>query len=105
MTVTERAHAPRPSGYPLSAETVTGDYEPLAGEQHIGGPDDPVESGLARPVPVVEKMLRVRVVDGDDRVAQNPGRLHGPEPDHTGRRLLGAADDLPELARAELVET
>src|SRR5208283_1878633 len=100
----ERAQAPRPRCDTLSARAVAGDDETLAGDEEVRGADDAVEGGLTRPVAVVEKTFGLCVVDRDDRVAQHPGRLHGPEADHTGRRVLGAADDLPELVRAELVE-
>jgi len=38
----------------------------------------PSERGLTRAVAVVEEAFGLCVVDRDDRVAQHPGRLHGP---------------------------
>ena len=37
-----------------------------AGKQDVGGADDAVESGLAGAVAVVEEVLGIGVVDGDD---------------------------------------
>ena len=98
------AHASRPGRNALAAEAVAGDDETLAREQDIRRPDDAVERRLARSVPVVEQMLGIGVVDGDDRIAKQPSRLHRPEADHTGRCLLGPTDHLVELRSAELMQ-
>ncbi len=60
------AVAAGPAGHTLAAVAVAGDHDPLAGEQDVGGPDDPVEGRLARAVAVVEHVFRVGVVDGHD---------------------------------------
>ncbi len=88
----------------LAAKAVAHDDEPLAGEEDVRGADDAVDRRLARAVAVVEQMLRVGVVDGDYRVAEYLGRLHGPEADDTGPCVLGAADHLRQLVRTNLVE-
>src|SRR5579863_7054015 len=49
-----------------AAPAVAGDYELRTGQEKIGGTDDAVNGGLARSVSVVEEVLGVRVVDGDD---------------------------------------
>ena len=94
------ADAPRPAGHALAAVAVAGDHDALARQQHVGGTDDAVEGGLARAVAVVEHVLGVGVVDGHDRVLERALGLHGPQPDDTGRGLLGAGQDLRHLARA-----
>src|SRR6202044_1798156 len=88
----------------FAAVAVAGHHDPLAGQQDVGGPDDPVEGRLARPVTVVEHVFRVGVVDGDDGELEGPPLLHGPEPDVPGGRLLGAGDPLGHLVGTVLVE-
>jgi len=61
-----------PHGHALAAHAVAGHDELEAGEQDIGGPEDAVEGALARAVAVVEQVLRLGVVDGDDGVAEDP---------------------------------
>ena len=41
-----------------------------AGDQDVRGPDHAIQGRLAGAVAVVEEVLRLRVVDGDDRVAE-----------------------------------
>ncbi len=91
-----RTHATRPRSDAAPDPAVAGDHEPLAGDQDVRGPDDPVDRRLAGAVAVVEHVLRLRLVDGDDREAELPLGLERLEPDHAGRRLLGAGDDLAE---------
>jgi hypothetical protein len=50
------------------------------------------------PVAVVEEVLGLGLVDGHDREAQGAVRGHGLEPDHSGRRLLRAGQDLVDLS-------
>jgi len=83
---------------------VAGDYDFLAGQQHVGRADDAVERRLAGAVPVVEHVLGVGLVDGDDRVAQHAAVGHRLQPDDAGRGLFGAADDLRDLATTLLVQ-
>jgi len=49
-------------------------------------------------------VLRVRLVHGDDRVLQRAVLRHRLQPDHAGRRLLRAADDLVQQIGALLVD-
>ena len=84
----------------LAAVAVAGDDDDLAGQQHVGGPDDAVEGRLAGAVAVVEHVLGVGVVHGDDRELQGPVGLHGPQADDAGGGLLGAGQDLAHLVGA-----
>src|SRR3989304_127244 len=58
--------APRPPPPALAAPAVAGDHDVLAGDQHVGGADHPVDGRLARAVAVIEEMFGGGVVDGDD---------------------------------------
>ncbi len=90
------AHAAGAQGDAVAAPAVAGDDDFLAGPQDIGGPGDAVKGALAGAVAVIEEVLGLGVVDGDDRVFQRPGGGHGPETDDACRRLLGAADDFTQ---------
>ena len=112
----ERAHRidlgddhvrPEPLGAHRDAATdpaVPGDDEALAGEQDVGGADDPVDRRLAGAVAVVEEVLRARVVDRDHRERERTVGLHRLQADDAGRRLLHAGDDVAELLAAGAVE-
>ena len=93
-------HAAGPRRDAAPDPAVAGDDEALAREQHVRRADDPVDRGLARAIAVVEQVLRLRVVDGDDREAERPVLLQSLQPDDPGRRLLGAGDDVAELLAA-----
>ena len=63
-----------------------------------------VDRRLAGAVAVVEEVLRLRLVDGDDREAERAVALERLQADDAGRRLLGAADHVAELLAAVCVE-
>ena len=92
-----RAHAACARRDAAPDPAVAGDDEALAGEQDVRRADDPVDRRLARAVAVVEQVLRLRVVDGDDREAERAVALERLQPDDAGGRLLGAGDDVAEL--------
>ena len=56
-----------PHGDARAAPAVAADDEVLARQQDVGGADDAVDRALAGAVAVVEEVLGVGVVDGDDR--------------------------------------
>ena len=98
------AQAARAAREPASAPPVPGHDHVLAGEQHVGGADDAVDGGLARPVAIVEQVLGISLVDRDDRIGERAVGGHRAQADHAGRRLLGAADDAVEEVAALAVE-
>ena len=98
------AVAGHPRGDPLADPAVPGDHDVAPGDQDVGGPQDPVERALARAVAVVEEVLGLGLVDGDDREAERAVGGHRPQPDHAGRRLLGAREHVADLARPLAVE-
>ena len=65
-----RAHAASAEGDAASAPAVAGEDHRLARPEDVGGSGDSVEGALARAVAVVEEVLRVGVIDGDDRVLE-----------------------------------
>src|SRR5262249_11658244 len=73
-------------------------YHFAAGQQHVGGADDAVEGALAGAVTVVEKVLGLGVVDGDDREAQHAVALHGAQAVDAGGRFFHAAGHLTDDA-------
>ena len=73
-----RALPLRPRCDAAADPAVAGDDEPLAGEQDVRRADDPVDRRLARAVAVVEHVLRLRLVDGDDREAELARRPRAP---------------------------
>ena len=100
-----RAHAAGPHRDAAPDPAVAGDDEPLAGEQHVRRADDAVDRRLARAVAVVEEVLRLRLVDGDDREAEHAVDASSAFSRMTpGRGLLGAADDVAELLAPVRVE-
>ena len=88
------AHAPGPQRDALAAPAIAADDHLAAGQQRVGGPDDAVDRALAGAVAVVEEVLGLGVVDGDDRQLEDAVLLHRPQPDHAGRRLFHAGDDV-----------
>ena len=90
----------RAIGDAAAAPAVAGDDELAAREQLVRRADDPVDRGLAGAVAVVEEVLRLRLVDGDDREAERPVALERLQADDARGRLLGAADDVAQLLAA-----
>jgi hypothetical protein len=86
-------HSRGPHGDSTPTPTIAAHHEVGTGNEPVGGPDDPVDGALPRAVPVVEEMLRVRIVHGDDRVLEDSLFRHAPQADHAGGGFLGAADD------------
>ena len=81
-------------GEAAAAPAVAGDADGAAGDEDVGGADDAVERALAGAVAVVEHVLGVGLVDGDDREHEAALGLEGLEADDAGGGLFGAADDV-----------
>src|SRR5262249_29327076 len=92
------AHAAGPQGDALAAPAVTGDDDFAAGQEGVGGPDDAVDGALAGAVAVVEEVLGLGVVDGDDRELEHAIAFHGPQAIDPGGGLFHAADHLVDDA-------
>ena len=103
-TATWAPVAGHPRRDPLADPAVSGDDDLAAGDEDVGGAQDPVERALAGPVAVVEEVLGLRLVDRDDREAEGAVGRHRLEPDDARRRLLGPGEDLGDLAGALAVE-
>ena len=67
VTMTSAPSAAGAAGEAAAAPAVAGDHELRSGQQEVGGADDAVDGGLSGAVAVVEQVLGVGVVDGDDR--------------------------------------
>src|SRR5262249_11921447 len=61
------AHSAGAHRDPLTAPSVTDHDESLAREKNVGRADDAVKGALPSAIPVVKKMLGLRVVDRDGR--------------------------------------
>ena len=81
------------AGEAAAAPSVAGDHEFRSGEQEVGRADDAVDGGLSGAVAIVEQMLGVGVVDGDDGVLQHAFLGHGAQANHAGGGFFSAADD------------
>ena len=99
-----RAHPARAHRHAAADPAVAGDDEGLAREQHVRRADDPVDRRLAGAVAVVEEVLRLRVVDRDDREAELALALERLQADDAGGRLLRAGDDVAELLAPRRVQ-
>ena len=98
------AHASGTLRQATAAEAVTAHHEGASRKQAIGRAHDAVERGLARAVAIIEEVLGVGVVDVERGVLERAGCGHGCQADDTGRRLLGAADDVLEGVLAIAVD-
>ena len=87
-----------------AAPAVAGDADGAPGDQDVGGADDAVEGALAGAVAVVEHVLGVGLVDGDDGEHEPALGLERLEADDAGGGLLGAADDVGGHVGALAVE-
>src|ERR1043166_5989348 len=76
-----------------SAPSIASHHKNRTGKQDIGSPQDPVNGGLARAVAIIEKMVRVGIVDRDNRIPQKALTLQAPQPDNTCRCFFGASND------------
>ena len=94
------AHALGAHGNALAAPAVAADNEVLPCQQDVGGADDAVDGALARAVAVVEEVLGLRVVDGDDGELKLAGRGHRTQADDAGGCLFRAADDILQQVAA-----
>ncbi len=97
-------HAVGPHGKPPGTPAIAADNEDRARNQAVRRTNDAVECALARPVAVVEHVLGLGVVHGDDGKAQNPALCHGPKPDDACRRLFRPSDDAADQVLALRVD-
>jgi hypothetical protein len=88
------AHAFCAEGQAFAAPAVTGDNELGARDQRVGAADDAIHSGLPGTVAVVEHVLGLGVVDGNDGVLEHAIFRHGPQTDDAGSSLFSAGDDV-----------
>ena len=86
------ARAASARGEAASAPAVAGDHELRSCEQEIGGADDAVDGGLSGAVAIVEQVLGVGIVDGDDGVAKHAFFSHGAQANDAGGGFFGAAE-------------
>src|SRR6266576_4457673 len=91
-------------GEAAAAPSVAGYDELRSGEQEIRGADDAVDGRLSGAVTVVEQVLGIGVVDGDDGKLQHAFLSHGAQADDAGRGLFRAADHAFESVGALGVE-
>ena len=87
-----RSPEPSPAGKAATAPAIAGDHELRPRQQEVGSANDTVNRGLARTVAVIEHVLGIGIVHGNDRVAQHPFLGHSTQSDDTGRGLFCPAD-------------
>src|SRR5712664_1947892 len=92
VTNTSPSGAARPHRESATAPAIPRHDNRAPGNQEVGGPDDSVQGGLAGPVAVVEQMLGLRVVHGNDGELQYAVLRHRLQADDPGRRLFSRAD-------------
>src|SRR5690606_25804366 len=101
------APAPRARCEPAAAPSVPRHDDDGSREQHVGGAEDAVQGALAGAVTVVEEVLGVGVVDGDDGELEDAVLGHGAKADDARRGLLRGAqhagDELLARVRGELL--
>ena len=95
-----RAHAARAHGQAAAAPAVAGDDELTPASRTLVARMMPSIVLLARAIAVVEKVLGLGVVDGDDRITQHAVLRHSAQADDAGRGFFRAADDVGDHIRA-----
>ncbi len=90
------AHALGAHGDAASAPAVPSDDEDGAADQPVGRADDAVHGGLAGAVAVVEHVLGVGIVDGDDRELEHFLLGHAAQPNDAGGGFFRAADHVAQ---------
>jgi hypothetical protein len=73
--------------------SVARDDDNPASQKQIGGAQDAVDRALAGSVAVVEEVLRLGVVDGDDGIGEGTSGMHGAQADDAGGGFLRAPND------------
>ena len=99
-----RSHAACPHRQTAATPAEPSDHEAASCQQDVGRPDHAIDGALAGPVAIVEKVLGLRFVDRDDRIAEDALLGHALEADDAGGCLFGAAQDLSELVGLSGVE-
>ena len=84
--------ATRTTGQASSTPAVARDHEFRSGQQIVGGADDAVNCGLPGAVAVVEQVLGISIVHGDDGESQHAFFGHGTQANYSGGSFFGAAD-------------
>src|SRR5579864_1816963 len=92
--------ATRAAGETASAPAVSGDDEFRSREQKVGRSNDAIDGGLSSAVAIVEKVLGVSVVDGDDGILQHAFFRHCTQANDAGGGFFGAADHAIERVAA-----
>ena len=90
------ASATRATRKTATTPSVACNDELGSSEEEVGGTDDAIDGGLSGAVAVVEEVLGVGVVDGDDGIAQHSLLGHRAQADHAGGCFFRAADDAVE---------
>src|SRR5208283_1278943 len=88
------------AGQATAAPAIAGHDEFRSGEQEIGGADDAVDGGLSGAVTVVEQVLGVGVIDGDDGELQHAFLGHGAQADDAGGGFFGPANHVRQRVGA-----
>ena len=89
-------HAARPVCQASPAPAIAGNDEDLTCQQDVGGPHDAINGRLSGAIAIVEEMLGLGIVHGDDREYSGLHRCHGTQTDHTRGGFLRTAHHVLE---------
>src|SRR5579864_856824 len=84
--------ATRAAGETAPAPAVAGDDEFRSCKQKVGRANDAIDGGLSSAVAIVEEVLGVGVVDGDNGILQHAFFRHSAQANDAGGGFFGAAD-------------
>ena len=88
------SHAANAHGNSFAAPAVAGHDHSLAGDEDVGRSQDAVDRALTGAVAIVEKVLGICIVDGNDREIQHAVFFHRLVADDASGRFLGRANDV-----------
>ena len=100
------AHASGALGDSTPAPAIPNHDKVTTGQQYVRGAQNAIDRRLARAIAIVKEVLRLRLVDRDDRDTKHALDLHGPQAKDARRRLLRASDQrVEQLATRRMNDT
>src|SRR5437773_508192 len=94
-----RPHASAAQGHAFATPTIPDDNQRPTSEQNIRRANYPVQRRLTRAVPIVEEMLRLRIVNGYRLKRQYTGLQHSLQTNNAGGCFFGGSDKVFSMLR------